>query len=155
MTAGAAVRLTDAARMDRLMQWCALLGALFIFAAEYVANLPYAIYPKSNFWTDNPALISIRVGIALVLLAGIYLWTTYCAGAGWSWMQCLGKNSLMVYWVHLMLVYGPLTAGLQKAVSIPAAATAVVAMTALMVALSAAWLWWRARRRRPAGGSTA
>jgi hypothetical protein len=83
--------------------------------------LPYAVYPKSNFWTDSPELIAMRTGIALVLLAGCYTWTTYAAGAGWSWMQCLGRHSLLVYWVHLMLVYGPLTAGLQKALSISAA----------------------------------
>jgi len=146
MTAGAAVRLVDAARMDRLMQWAALIGGGAILAGQYVANLPYAVYPKSNFWTDSPTLIVIRVGVALLLLAGSYMWTAFCAGPGWSWMQCLGRNSLLVYWVHLMLVYGPLTAIFQRALSIPATALAVAAVTGLMVALSALWQWWRRRR---------
>jgi uncharacterized membrane protein len=147
MTAGAAVRLTEAARMDRLMQWAALIGGGAILAGEYVSNLPYTVYPKSNFWTDNPALIAIRVGIALVLLAVCYTWTAYAAGAGWSWMQCLGRHSLLVYWVHLMLVYGPLTAALQKALSIGGTSLAVAGMMALMAALAAVWEWGAARRR--------
>jgi len=148
MTAGAAVRLADAAGMDRVMQWAALIGGGSILAGQYVANLPYAVYPKSNFWTDNPALIVIRVGIALVMLAGCYTWTAFCAGSGWSWMQCLGRNSLLVYWVHLMLVYGPLTAVFQRALSIPATALAVVGVIALMVGLAALWQWWKGRDRK-------
>ncbi len=143
MTAGAAVRLTDSARMDRLMQWAALLGGGAILAGEYVSNLPYGVYPKSNFWTDNPTLIAMRVGIALVMLAGSYAWTAYAAGPGWSWMQCLGRHSLLVYWVHLMLVYGPLTVALQKTLTVPAASLAVVGMVGLMVALAAVWERWR------------
>jgi uncharacterized membrane protein len=154
MAAGAAVRLAGSSQIDRLLEWAALFGGLFILAGQYVSNLPYAVYPKSNFWTDSPALIFIRVGIALVLLAGAYLWTAYIAGPGWSFMQCLGKHSLLVYWVHLMLVYGPVTAALHQALSIPAAVLAVAAMVALMVALSAGWGWWRNRRNlTPAGAS--
>jgi len=90
----------------------------------------------------------MRVGISLVLLAGCYTWTEYGAGPGWSWMQCLGKNSLMVYWVHLMLVYGSITVVFQKSLSIPATVLATVATIALMVALSALWQWWKARAPR-------
>jgi uncharacterized membrane protein len=150
MTAGAAVRLTDAARMDRLMQWAALIGGGSILAAQYVSNLPYGVYPKTNFWTDNPSLIAIRVGIALVVLAVGYTWTAYCAGSGWSWMQCLGRNSLMVYWVHLILVYGPLTTAFQKALPIPATVLAVIAVIVVMVGMSALWQWWKARKGKPA-----
>ena len=155
MTAGAAVRLTEAARLDRLMQWCALIGGTLILAGQYVSNLPYAVYPKSNFWTDSPTLILMRVGIALAMLAGCYTWTAFCAAPGWSWMQCLGKNSLMVYWVHLMLVYGALSTPFQKALSIPQTSLATVVAIAVMVAMSALWLWWKARRalRRGAASS--
>ena len=146
MTAGAAVRLADATRMDRVMQWAALIGGGAILAGQYVSNLPYAVYPKSNFWTDSPTLIFIRVGTSLAMLAACYTWTAFCAGPGWSWMECLGRNSLLVYWVHLMLVYGPLTKIFQRALSIPATALAVAVVIALMVALAALWQWWKRRR---------
>ena len=154
MTAGAAVRLTEIARMDRLMQWAALIGGGAALAAQYVSNLPYSVYPKSNFWTDNPALIAIRVGISLVILACCYTWTAYGASGGWSWMQSLGRNSLMVYWVHLMLVYGPLTGMFHKSLSIPATLLAVIAVTALMVAMTALWQWWRRRKVVPTAANS-
>jgi hypothetical protein len=147
MTAGAAVRLTAVERMDRLMQWAALIGGGSVLAAQYVSNLPYSVYPKSNFWTDNPALIVMRAGISLVILAGCYTWTAYCASAGWSWMQSLGRNSLMVYWAHLMLVYGPLTAVLHKGLSIAGTVMATLATIALMVGMTATWQWWKGRKQ--------
>ena len=145
MTAGVAVRRTGMDRMDRFMQWAALFGGMLILGGQYIANLPYAVYPKSNFWTDNPTLVLIRVGISLVLLAGSYLWTGYCAGPGWSWMECLGKNSLMVYWVHLVLVYGAVAGPLQRALPVAQTALATAVVIALMVALSALWLWGKGR----------
>jgi hypothetical protein len=147
MTAGAVVRLTELARMERAMQWAALIGGTLILAGQYISNLPYSVYPKSNFWTDNPTLVLMRVGIALVLLAASYTWTEYCARPGWSWMQCLGKNSLMVYWVHLVLVYGVVTAAFQKALTIPETALATLVTIVLMVAMSALWLNWKDKRK--------
>ena len=80
------------------------IGFALVITAQYFSNVPYSIYTKSNFWTDSPALVLIRVGIVMIMAAAAYLWTEYCAGSGWSWMQTLGKNSLMVYWVHIMIV---------------------------------------------------
>ena len=117
-----------------------------IFIGQYFSNIPYSIYTNANFWTDSPALVVIRVGICLMIMAGAYLWTEYCAGKGWSWMQAMGKNSLMVYWVHVMIVYGALIQPIKRMLSIPQAALAVGIVTAMMVAMSALWLSWKARK---------
>jgi hypothetical protein len=61
-------------------------------------------------------------------------------------MQVLGKNSLMVYWVHVMLVYGNLVMLLKQRLSIPATALATAVVIALMVGLSEAWLRRKARQ---------
>jgi len=150
LAAGVVVKRAPSGRMDRLMQWSTILGFGMIFTAQYLANLPYSIYPKSNFWTDSPALVSIRTGICLAAMAGAYLWTEHCARRAWSWMETLGKNSLMVYWVHVMLVYGVLVRPIKRKLDIPQVLLATLVVTALMVALSAGWLrWkqWRAGRR--------
>jgi uncharacterized membrane protein len=146
LAAGALVKRTSAERMDRIMQWGVLFGLALILSAEYVANLPYSIYAHSDFWRNSPALILIRVGISLLLLAGAYLWTQYGARAGWSWMQSLGKTSLLVYWVHVMLVYGDIVKPLKRSLSFPQAALATVIVTMLMVALAEARLRWKERR---------
>jgi len=88
----------------------------------------------------------IRVGICLMLMAGAYLWTEYCVGTGWSWMQAMGKNSLMFYWVHVMIVYGSLVQPIKRTFSIPQAALATVVVTLMMVAMSALWLAWKIRK---------
>ena len=120
---GAVVKRAAAERFDRLMQWSMLIGFSMIFIGQYFSNIPYSIYPNANFWTDSPALIVIRVGICLMIMAGAYLWTEYCAGKGWSWMQAMGKNSLMVYWVHVMIVYGSLIRPIKRMLSIPVSYT--------------------------------
>lgn len=145
LAAGTIVKRAPAERMERLMQWSVLAGIALVFTAQYFSNLPYSIYAKSNFWTDNPTLILIRLGISLLILAGSFLWTEYCAGPGWSWMQTLGKNSLMVYWVHVMLVYGDIVKPLKRTLNIPQTVLAVLIVTGLMVALSVLWLRWKSR----------
>jgi uncharacterized membrane protein len=146
LAAGAVLRQTALEGVERLMQWAVMIGLALVITAQYFSNLPYSIYTRSNFWTDSPALILIRCGIALLLLAGSFLWTAYAAGAGWSWMQTLGKNSLLVYWVHVMLAYGRLLQPLKHRLGILPTALAAAAITALMVALSAGWMRWKARQ---------
>ena len=140
------VKRAAAERFDRLMQWSMLIGFSMIFIAQYFSNLPYSFYTNANFWTDSPALVVIRVGICLMMMAGAYLWTEYCAGTGWSWMQAMGKNSLMVYWVHVMIVYGSLVRPIKRTLSIPQSALATVIVTLMMVVLSALWLAWKDRK---------
>jgi fucose 4-O-acetylase-like acetyltransferase len=81
-----------------------------------------------------------------MLMAGAYLWTEYCVGTGWSWMQAMGKNSLMVYWVHVMIDYGSLVQPIKRTFSIPQAGLATLTVTLMMVALSALWLTWKDRK---------
>lgn len=144
--AGAIVKRTAEERMERLMQWSLLIGLGAAFVSQYFSNLPYSIYSQANFWTDSPALILIRTGVILAAMAGAYLWTEYGAGAGWSWMQTLGKTSLMVYWVHVVLVYGGLAKPIKRTMSVPQTAIATCAVTGLMLVLSILKLRWTARR---------
>jgi len=148
LATGTVVKRTSEVRFDRFMQWAVLIGFGLFVGAEYFANVPFSVYPQSDFWTNSPSLILIRVGIMLLMMATAYLWTQYAALAGWSWMQCLGKNSLMVYWVHVVMVYGALGKPLRRTMSVPRAAFTTAALTATMVGLSAVWLWWKARRAR-------
>jgi uncharacterized membrane protein len=147
VAAGSIVKRMVEERFERLMQWSVLVGFALVFTGQYFSNLPYSVYTKSNFWTDSPTLVIIRGGIALLLMAACYLWTEYCVGPGWSWMQTLGKNSLMVYWVHVMLVYGDTIPRIKRALSIPWTAVATAVLTAAMVGMSVGWLWWKARKK--------
>ncbi len=146
LAVGAVVKQTVEQRLERIMQWSVLGGFGLVFAGQYFANLPYSVYEKSNFWTDSPALVLIRLGIILVLMPASYLWTEYGARAGWSWVITLGRNSLMVYWVHVVLVYGALAKPFKRTMNIPQVALATSIVAALMLGLSLAWLNWKKSR---------
>jgi uncharacterized membrane protein len=149
LAAGSLVKRTESAPagagMDRLMQWLVLLGFGLIFSSEYFVSLPWSVYAKSDFWRNSPALILIRVGIISLMLAGAYLWTGLRAAPGWSWIESLGKTSLLVYWVHVTLVYGAVATPLKRALTPAGSALAAFGVTLLMVALSEVRLRSRAR----------
>jgi uncharacterized membrane protein len=147
VAAGTVLRRTTEDALERRMLWTLGGGFGLIFTAQYFANIPYSVYTKSDFWMDSPALVIIRLGVTLVMLAAAYLWTEFAAGPRWSWMQSLGKTSLMVYWVHVLLVYNWVNP-LRKSLSIGQTAAATLAVMGLMLALSEIKLRWWARRSR-------
>ncbi len=146
LAAGTIVKRSAEERLERTMQWSVILGLGLVLFSLYLSNMPYSIYARSEFWANSPTLILIRVGVALLLLSAAYLWTGYVAGTGWSWMQTLGRNSLMVYWVHVMIVYGIVSAPIKRTMTAGQAAIATAVLIALMVWLSARWLEWKRGR---------
>lgn len=106
VSAGSILRVAGEAHVERLMQWGAILGGILIVGGRYFANIPYSLYPKSDFWIDGPLLVFIKLGILLWLLTFSFIWTRYAAGNRWSWIRQFGTTSLLVYWVHVELVYG-------------------------------------------------
>ena len=144
VAAGTTIRRTAPEQFERVMQWAILGGLGLVLAGEYLANNPYSLYERSRFWVDSPTLVVIRTGVCLLALAAGWLCTRWAAGRGWKWMQTLGKQSLLVYWVHVMLVYGWLFEPWKKALSIPQTAAAAAAVIAAMVALAG----WRTGRQR-------
>ncbi|MBK5292582.1 MAG: DUF1624 domain-containing protein [Acidobacteriia bacterium] len=139
--------------LDHLMMGTAALGTALIMAGKYASQLPFTLYPKMDYWLHSPALMSIRTGIVLLVIAAAYLWTEYATGGGWSWMQAMGKTSLLVYFVHIMIVYGWVSQPWRRALTVEQSAIATLLLTAAMVALAQARLMQLQRaalRRAPA-----
>jgi uncharacterized membrane protein len=103
---GSLLRIARADQMNRVMQWGTLLGLVLIVGGQYLSNMPYSLYSKSEFWLDSPGLTVIKLGVVMVIIAFAFLWTEYAVGNSWSWLRQLGTTSLLVYWVHIELVYG-------------------------------------------------
>jgi len=106
LSAGSILRMVQQEQTERLMRWAALSGLALILGARYLSELPYSLYPASDFWLNAPWLILIKLGVILLALSAAYLWTEYGASPGWSWVRQFGATSLLVYWVHTELVYG-------------------------------------------------
>ena len=138
VAAGSLLRILKTEHIDRAMQWTALLGVGVIVSAYYFSNLPYSLYPKSDFWLDSPALALIKLGVILLMVPFAFVWTTYAARPGWSWVRQFGTTSLLVYWVHIELVYGRWLGFWKEGLDVAQTAVAAVGMILLMLAISVA-----------------
>ena len=142
---GSILRLPGQDNMHRTMQWAAITGFGLVLAARYFSDLPYSLYPSSDFWINSPGLVFIKLGVILVLLSMAFLWTNYSPGGGWSWVQQLGTTSLLVYWVHIELVYGQWFGYWKESLTVGQCVAASLVLTLAMVALSR----WRTSHHWP------
>jgi len=142
MSAGSIIRLLQPEQFERAAQWSAVIGLGFIVAGQYFSSFPYSMYPAGDFWLDSPWLMFMKTGAILILLSAAYLWTRHTEGR-WSWVRQFGLTSLLVYWVHIELIYGRWLWFWHERLTIPQAAVCSVAVIGLMLLLSLARTQWR------------
>jgi uncharacterized membrane protein len=146
MSAGSLLRRMEPEQITRAMQWFALAGVGLAFGATALSNAGPVIYTKSDYWLDGPALIFVKLGVMLIAVAFSYVWMMQPSAHGWSWIRQLGTTSLLVYWVHIELVYGHWLGWMKSNLDVERTLLAAVAITALMVALGYAqrsWPQWK------------
>jgi uncharacterized membrane protein len=137
MAAGSVIRLTKNEDMAKTMSWMLAIGLGLIISAHYLADLPFSIYSKSDFWLNSPALVMIKLGVVVAALAMAYLWVN--AGLeiqGWSVFRQLGTTSLLVYWVHIELVYGRWFGIWKESLNVAQVLLFTSALLVLMIGLS-------------------
>ena len=106
---------------------------------------PYAV---SSFWTTSPAFFSLRAGVLIFGVAAAFAWVrSRGTGIAAGPLCLLGLSSLFVYWIHVEMVFGPLSAPLHRRLPLPLTFVAVALFTGLMlVAVSLKdriVRWWR------------
>lgn len=143
LSAGSLLKVLRDDQMMQTMQWAALAGIALSLGAHSISNMGYSLYTKSDFWLDSPLLILIKTGVVLVLLAFAYLWTSQASARGWSWVRQFGTTSLLVYWVHIELVYGNWLGFMKNNLNIGQTVAAAVLVTVLMLALSVAKTYYK------------
>ncbi|MFN3323024.1 MAG: heparan-alpha-glucosaminide N-acetyltransferase domain-containing protein [Bryobacteraceae bacterium] len=148
VSAGSILRTVSRTDMHRVMQWSALLGFGLVLSGQYFSNIPYSLYSNSEFWLNSPGLIVIKVGVILLMLAFAFLWNQQASAQGWSFVRQLGTTSLLVYWVHIELVYGRWLASWKYALTVGQTVAASVGVVLLMIGLSTLQVKWR---QRPSG----
>jgi uncharacterized membrane protein len=137
-------------RTDHVTRRRRALRAALVLAG---AGLPLALVLRGrvDFWSVSPAYALLRMaGLALVLCA--VEWATARDMAGTRVLGLLGHETLLVYVLHLVILFGgvlghsPLTAYAGR-LGFGGALAALVAM--LPVLYVAAWCWHRFKMRRP------
>lgn len=146
LSIGSALRLISAENMNRAMQWGSVGGLVLILAGQYFSNLPFSIYPSSEFWLNSPGLIVIKLGAVLLIMASAFVWTEYALGAAWSWIRQLGTTSLLVYWVHIELVYGRWLGIWKESLNNIECGIAAATVIALMLGISVGRTRWTSIR---------
>ncbi|MBX5494666.1 MAG: DUF1624 domain-containing protein [Bryobacteraceae bacterium] len=147
VSAGSLLRLPQPVDLARLMQWAAIMGFGLILGGRYFAEIPYSLYQKSEFWLNSPSLVFIKVGVILLIAAFAYLWCQQESVQRWSWVRQLGTTSLIVYWVHIELVYGRWMGSWKESLTVPQTVAVAIVVILAMLALSIAQTKWKASFR--------
>jgi len=64
------------------------------------------LYPNHNFWHGSPDFFFVRLGLIGLPLAGLWYYERGKRGSAFSLVALFGRESLLVYVLHLLVVYG-------------------------------------------------
>jgi uncharacterized membrane protein len=142
MSFGSILRREKPTEEPMMMQWTAWVGLAMCFAGLFFAGTPLSVYSNSDFWLNSPALVFIKTGIVLMVIPFAWLWNSGSALARWSWVRQFGMTSLLVYWVHIELVYGRELGVLKETLTLAQTIAMAIGVILLMLALSLARTNW-------------
>jgi uncharacterized membrane protein len=125
---------------DHLAKTIAALGALGValfFIALWADSLSRRFYSVYDYWHTSPSFFLARTGVLLILFPLSYAWCRWGLGAAKIRpMVWLGETSLLVYWVHIVFVYGHLSIMRKHQQTIAGATVGVIVITAAMTLLA-------------------
>jgi uncharacterized membrane protein len=136
LSAGSLLRRLKPEDVPNAMQWLGWGGVALAFAAYTISSMSSSIYPNVDFWLNSPALIFIKLGALLILIAFSWVWNLQVTSDQWSWVRQFGMTSLLVYWVHIELVYGRWLGAFKENLNVGETVMAAAAIIGLMLMLS-------------------
>jgi len=114
--------------------------------------LARALEGRVDYWGPSPAYVAVRLGGLLLLLLLVEL-AARRAVPGIRALGLLGHETLLVYVLHLYLLYGGIVTGASPMVALHdrlGVASAVAALIGMLpVLLAAAWVWRSFKQRFP------
>jgi uncharacterized membrane protein len=112
-------------------------GAALFAVAKLLDDSPVQIYPVYDYWHTSPNFFLARVGLLFILVLLAYAWCRWGPGEwGFSPLIQLGQTSLLVYWVHIELVYGRFTILPRHSNSVMHASAGLLTIFVAMLVLS-------------------
>jgi len=143
--------ISPAGGTDRLPAALAGLGAVMALAGWSLRHVPLDPFGPLEFWDTSPNLFLIRAG-PVVMLLGVMAWISRGASRLPAPVQALAEESLLIYFVHVCVLYGSIwNVGLAQLVGPVLDNVGVAAWTGLLFAtmLLLGWGWNACKRRRP------
>lgn len=134
----------SAATVDRMMK--TLAGAsLAAVALSFVLDpLAASLYPVYDYWKTSPSFYLLRLGLVGLVCSGLFLYERREGVSPSSLVTLIGRESLLVYTVHLLLVYGNFSTfnfheKVNKSFGYTEAIVVTLTLFGLMVLLALVW----------------
>ena len=130
--------------VGRSMKRSVLFAAILIAASFLLHPLAARIYPTYDYWLFSPSFVLLRLGMVLMLCAGMYAFERMKGVSASSFVALMGRESLLVYATHLLLVYGKFGSftfadRVQRSFGYPAAIFTTLILVGAMYLLARAW----------------
>jgi len=114
----------------------AVAGVGAYAAGAAMSVFPIFEYGFFDYSLTSPQFFLVRLGWVLLILYGAYKWSTRQASGSWSPLIRLGQASLLVYWVHIEIVYGRPLHGFAQALALWDAAKHLLWVVPLMIGIA-------------------
>jgi hypothetical protein len=112
------------------------LSAGIALLAILAMRLGFNFYPQHDFWKSDPSIVFLRLGVVSVFSAGVFF-VEHSLRMPLRVPLIMGKESLFVYVVHLLIVYGSvLGAGLNQVVGATLSAGQALGVFVLVLAVT-------------------
>jgi len=109
-------------------------GGIFIYAIGAAMSLTRIFeYGYFDYSLTSPHFFLVRLGWILLILYGAYLWSNRESAGRWSPVITLGQASLVVYWVHMEIVYGRIFHDLGQSLELSKAALQLLWLVPFMI----------------------
>ena len=145
--AGEAIDAARTRSQEIRLQWALLACGLAGIGLGYAASFQPSIYPVANFWTSSPTFFFIRLGICTAMvpisraidLFHVFMRTRFPGSFSMDTpgrvIATLGRSSLVVYWIHVEMVYGVLGRPFRRGLPLNASLGATVALCLVLYAI--------------------
>ncbi len=140
--AGAAVAVlllrnrSDAATENRFIQYIGLFSVCLFIISVLITRSPFQFYRHQDFWLTSPEWVLMRLCAVGVLMLFCYYWRRFFSMTKFSLVEQLGKHSLLMYWVHVEIVYGVVSHPIKGRLGVWPASFGLLLLTVAMLALS-------------------
>ena len=140
----AAAAQTGGDPLLRITRETAVAGVAMI-ALSFVLNaIPGSASGPNDPWGLSPAFFLLRLGLVLLICAGMAWWETARTVSPASAVCLIGRESFLVYATHLILLFGrfggaPFVDRINRSFGYPEAITTTLVLFGLMYALAYAW----------------
>lgn len=136
----------------KIMFWLLPGGVSLVAASLFFDSLPVTYYEPYNYWLTSPNFFLLTLGFLMSLLSGCWFLEKKVIGrleleeTKLHWVAIFGRESLFVYVVHLVVLFGWLTNPKMNLVSLWSerlttieASIVFILLTGTMFVLSLSW----------------